>query len=162
MATGKTKTGRWQRILLVGSLALNLLIVGIVAGTLLGGGSDRGQPRIDLTVGPLTRAMAPEDRDELRAVLRENGVFRPGDRAGIRTDMQTLIDVLQAETFDVDAFRQTLVRQRSRLQAGQDRVLEAVARQIESMSPTERAAFAERLENQIRRGPPNREDRSCG
>lgn len=158
MAENTSKTGRWQRILLVGSLALNLVIVGIVAGSLLSGGSKNSQTRIDLTVGPLTRAMNTEDRDEVRAVLRDSGVFRPGDREGIRMDMQALVDVLKADDFDADAFRDTLIRQRARLQAGQDRVLEAVARQIEGMTPDARAAFADRLEQQVRRGPPRRED----
>jgi uncharacterized membrane protein len=155
-----TKTHRWQRLLLVGSLALNLAVVGVVAGIAFGGGPKERLQRFDLTVGPLTRAMDQDRRDAVRDALRDSGAFRPADRSGMRRDMAALLDALRDDQFDVDAFRDVLMRQRERLQSGQAAVVDAVAVQVTDMSAQERAAFADRLEEQLRRGPSNRSDRN--
>ncbi len=148
--------GRWQRRLLVASLALNLLIVGAVVGLAVSGGSKGGPQRFDLTAGPVTRAMEPERRDRVRDALRDSDVFRPANRAEMRADTQALLTTLRAATFDEDAFRAALTRQRARLQAGQEAVLNAVTREISEMSVEERTEFADRLEQQLRRGPSQR------
>ncbi|WP_296420244.1 periplasmic heavy metal sensor [Pseudooctadecabacter sp.] len=142
----------WTKVLLVASLALNLLIVGAVIGVVASGGTRAGPQRFDLTAGPLTRAMEAPDREAVRQALRDSGAFRPSNRRDIRADMGVLIDTVRSDTFDAAAFRAALMRQRDRLQAGQVAVIDAVAAQIEQMSPEDRAAFADRLENQLRRG----------
>jgi len=73
--------------------------------------------------------------------------------------MQALVATLRAEVFDADQFQEVLSRQRNRLQSGQQTVLSVVSDQIEDMTLEERAAFADRLEDQVRRGPPQRRDR---
>ena len=154
------KTPRnWTRILLVVSLALNLAIVGIVAGAMFSDGPKNGSQRFDLSVGPLTRAMEPDQRDSLRAALRDSGAFQRADRAAIRSDMNALVATLRAADFDADAFRAALTRQRARLQNAQDAALDAVTQSVSDMSAPERAAFADRLEEQLRRGPPPRQTR---
>ncbi len=153
MAEKQKKSGRLQRGLLIGSLALNLLVLGVVAGTVFKGNGPGGSQRVDLTAGPLTRAMEGERRDAVRAALRESGAFERRDRSEIRQDMQVLLATLRADEFDEVAFRDALSRQRARLQSGQNAVLDAVTAQIEEMAPEERAAFADRLEDQARRGP---------
>ena len=153
MAEKQKKSGRLQRGILVVSLALNLLVVGVVAGAFIKGGGPDGPHRIDLTVGPLTRAMEGERRDAVRDALRESGAFQRRDRSEIRQDMQVLLATLRADVFDEAEFRDALARQRARLQSGQDAVLDAITTQIEDMGPEERAAFADRLEAQARRGP---------
>lgn len=165
MTQERTKTGRWQRILLVLSLGVNLAVVGLVVGLAVGDGPRDRIQRFDLTVGPLTRAMEPDRRDAVRDALRESGAFRPSDRDGMRADVNALLGNLRADTFDEDEFRDVLLRQRVRLESGQAAVLDAVAGQISDMDANERAAFADRLEEQLRRsgpsGPP-RSDRSGG
>lgn len=158
MADSQKKTGRLQRGILVISLALNLLVVGAVAGMVFKGGPG-GPQRIDLTVGPLTRAMDGDRRDAVRDALRESGAFQRRDRTEIREDMQVLLTTLRADVFDEAAFRDALARQRTRLQSGQAAILDAVTAQIEEMAPEERAAFADRLEAQARRGPEARRQR---
>jgi len=148
MSTEPNKGRKW---LLIASLTLNLLVVGAVIGALIKGGPDNRQSRFDLTAGPILRAMPADERDALAAALRENGVFKPGDRMAIRADMDALVEVMKAEDFDADAFRETVSRQRVRLQAGQDVVVETIVTQIEGMSPEVRAEFAQRLEEQLRR-----------
>lgn len=160
MTNNQTKlalnTPKWQKIVLVASLALNLLVVGIVAGAALKGGGSGGQQRFDLTVGPLTRAMEGNHREAVRDALRESGAFARNGRTAMRADMAAMLATLRAVEFDQAAFRDALMRQRARLQSGQNAVLDAVASQIEDMSFEERAAFANRLEEQGRRGPPPR------
>jgi uncharacterized membrane protein len=162
MSQETTKTNRWQRILLVGSLALNLAVIGLVVGITFGGGGKDRMQRFDLTVGPLTRAMDGDRRDAVRDALRESGAFRPQDRSNMRRDMGALVDTLRADKFDESAFRDVLMRQRERLAAGQAAVVDALSGEISDMSVEERADFADRLEEQLRRGPQNRSDRSGG
>lgn len=156
--TGAKSTGmsRWQRGLLVGSLALNLLVVGVVAGSAIVGGGPKGQQRFDLTVGPLTRAMDAEHRDAVRDALRDSGAFARNNRADIRADMQLLFETLRADDFDEAQFRAAMTRQRARLQSGQDAILDAVSQQVADMSVQERQDFADRLQEQLRRGPQRR------
>lgn len=156
MAEKQKKSGRVQRGLLIGSLALNLLVVGIVAGTYFTDGGPKRPHRIDLTVGPLTRAMDEDRRDAVGDALRASGAFERQGRSAIREDMQVLLATLRADVFDETAFRDALSRQRARLQSGQDAVLDAITGQIEEMGPQERAAFADRLEEQARRAPSQR------
>lgn len=159
MANDGAKTGRWRRILLVASLGLNLAVIGLVVGVALSGGPRNAPSRFDLTAGPLMRAMDSERRGAVREALRESGAFRHVDRSEIRSDMQVILATLRAEQFDETAFRAALIRQRQRLQAGQDAILDAVTAQIDDMSAQERAGLAERLEEQLRRRPPDRERR---
>jgi len=156
MSEQKTTAGRWQKRLLVGSLALNLIIVGAIAGLALSGGPKGGPSRLDLTAGPITRAMESEQRDNVRHALRDSNVFRPANRAQMREDMQALLMTLRAETFDEESFRAALNRQRERLQTGQETVLNAVTNEIADMSLEQRTAFADRLEQHLRfRGGPH-------
>lgn len=157
MASEQSTPKRWTRILLVLSLALNLVVIGVVAGSVFGGGSKGQNQRFDLTVGPLTRAMDDDRRDAVRDALRNSGVFGRDNHNALRTDMQALVETLRAQDFDSAAFQEVLGRQRARLQAGQDTVVRAVTAQIELMSAEERAAFADRIEDQTRRGAPRRQ-----
>lgn len=158
-APASPKTSVWRKWLLVGSLGLNLLVAGLVAGALLGGGPHGRPSRLDLTVGPLTRAMAEEDRAALRDQLRAQGAFDHRERVAVRADMRAMLGLVRAETFEEEAFREIVLRQLTRLANGQDRVLAVVTSQIASMSPEDRAAFADRLEEQLRRSgrPPSRD-----
>ena len=54
----------WLRLVLIGSLGVNFLIVGVVAGAVLLHGDDdrRRPPKLDSFGGPLTSALEVEDR----------------------------------------------------------------------------------------------------
>ncbi len=162
MSNGNDKSRVWMRRALVASLAVNLLVLGVVAGSVVRDGPPRGGPRFDLTAGPVLRAMDESDREAVRAALRTTDVFRPNTRDAMREDMELLLDVLRAPDFDRAAFTEAMSRQRVRLQSGQDAALEAVTNQIDAMSAEARAAYADRLAEQVRRGPPSRRDRSGG
>jgi Heavy-metal resistance len=54
--------GRWMRVALVLSLAVNLLVAGMAVGVALRGGPPETAVR-DLGFGPFAAALSPADRD---------------------------------------------------------------------------------------------------
>lgn len=145
----KPKTGmkRWVKVLLVVSLALNLLIIGTVAGAMLSKSKWQRHhpPRLDLAVGPLTRALSHEDRRDIGRKMRQ--AYRQGDkpRADLRAELDGLVADLKAMPFDPAAIASRLGRHRdifdARFQLGQELLLE----RLTQMNPEERAAYADRL-----------------
>jgi len=146
------KAGRGIRIALGISVALNLLVAGLVAGAVLRDGGPRDRMVRDLDLGPFTEAFRPEDRDALR---REFIARMPGMRdmrQEMRGDFGALLDVLRAEPFDLDAARAILDRQRGRMQERVDLGQALIVDRLAAMSAEERAAFADRLERRLRFG----------
>lgn len=149
----KGGASRGIRIALGVSLALNLLVIGAVAGALLRDGPPRERLVRDLDFGPFTEALSPSDRE----ALRDDFVARMPDlrdtRRAMRADLDDLLVVLRAEPFDVDLARRVMQGQRERMEErillGQDLMLERLAQ----MSPAARQGFADRLERRLRRGP---------
>ena len=144
------------RVLLFVSLALNLLIAGLVAGA-IGSGRVGDRPRLNFDLGPFVRALGPEDRRAILDEVRSDPDFRPPSPRQRRQDLVHITQILRTEPFDAAAMEQVLADQRERGQrivAGAHRAL--VARMAE-LPAAERAAFADRLEAESRRGPPDRE-----
>ena len=146
-------SGRKLRIALAVSVALNLLILGLVAGAVLRDGGPHGRMVRDLDFGPFTEALTPEDRDALRRDFIRQAPDLRDMRRQMRDDFSTLLAALRAETFDVEALRGVVANQgdrmAARLELGQDLMLARIA----AMTPAERAAFADRLEQRLERGP---------
>lgn len=146
----------WMRVALVTSLALNLAVVGIVAGLAFGAFGPRADGAMvrDLGFGPFTEALSDEDRAALRrafiAETRAEGGFREGRRA-MRADFDALLAILRAEPFDPDALAAVMARQearnRDRLGLGQRLLTDRIA----AMTPEDRRAFADRLERALTR-----------
>ncbi|NBD30591.1 MAG: periplasmic heavy metal sensor [Alphaproteobacteria bacterium] len=146
------REGRWRRWLLVVSLGLNLLVVGLVIGAVLRGGPHGGPAgRIDLTVGPLLRALEAEDRRSIRAGLREAQPFDRGARAAMRRDMGDMLAVLRAERFDADRMRGIMQRQYDRLQSVQGAVADQFVVHVAAMPRADRLALAARFEEELGR-----------
>ncbi|MEM6657257.1 MAG: periplasmic heavy metal sensor [Pseudomonadota bacterium] len=145
----KPKRG-WVPVVLVISLALNLLIVGIAAGTVLRlKGSDHAKAPPGF--GPaLYRALPKDDRKAMRSELF--GLHKNGS-LGRRQGFQDLSDALIATPFDplaVELLLQQQAQSSAELQATlQARWLERVS----LMSDAERQIYAERLEDVVERGP---------
>lgn len=138
---------RWTRWLLFGSLALNLLVVGLIAGAALRmSGWGIGPPVRGL--GPaLYRELPREDRRALRQTLRTAGgdAMSPGDQARL------LSAALRAEPFDPDALEALINQQAEALQLYQFEVQRKWLAQVAEMSPAERNAYADRLEESLQR-----------
>ena len=151
MKTGqppKAKTGRGMRIVLIVSLALNLLIAGLVVGAVLSGGPKGHR---DMRMPPHVRALAFEDRRAIgrgiRAAYKEGRLQRDAGRAQARQ----LALLLEAAAFD----RAEVTRLVDEMEAAKQSRFE-VAREVwldrvEAMSVQERAAYAARLREGLAR-----------
>ena len=145
---------RWLRVALVVSLCVNVLFVGLAVGAALNFRKSGGPPRnFDVSVGVLGRAMTPEDRRAVGEALRALPHSHAPGRRDMAEVMRELTGLLRAEPFDAGAFAAALQRQgQLRLDvqsAGQGIVVARIA----AMSAEERAAFADRIEDQLRRAP---------
>lgn len=151
MAGNRTGKGRYMRLLLVASLALNLIIIGAGLGMFSGHVWRKVPPRLDLGAAAIMRALDGPQRNALRNRLHGEGVFHPQDRDAMQSDRMELLAVLRADQFDPDGFRSVLVRQGDRLARGQEALRMFLADEIADMNRTERLSFANRVEENMRR-----------
>lgn len=153
------RTRPWVRIALFASLALNLLVVGLVAGAVLSegrrdGGPDRRPALADLGFGPYVEALRPRDRMALaRGLRRESGAFRD-NRAEVRAQFQEILAALRADPYDPAALEALVTAQQSKLAERQALGRGLLLERLEAMEPAARAAYADRLEALLRRPPP--------
>ncbi len=149
----KGGTPVWLRVTLILSLAVNLLIAGIVAGAVFGdrrGGLDRSVR--DLGGAPFFMALEPSERRELamRARGEAEEPLRESRRA-LRQRFEALLSALRADDFDRDAVEALLAEQRaaasSRAALGERVLLDHLA----GLSAEERRAYADRLDKSLRR-----------
>jgi uncharacterized membrane protein len=140
------------KIALVVSLALNLLILGLVGGALLSIGPRGGDddPRLrTLGLGPFALALEREDRDAVRARIDREALR--ADRRALGAGLMQLRGALLAEPFDRPAAEAALARARGATEALQGHGHRALIDHVETMSAAERAALAERLDRALRR-----------
>jgi uncharacterized membrane protein len=147
----KPAGNRTLKILLAASLALNVGIAGVVGGAMLrdgppGGGRDFG-------MGPLSDALSKDDRKALRKSFVDHHPDIRGDRREMRAEFDAVVVALRAEPFDPAALDQALAAVAGRNQALLDSGRLLVAERLKAMSPGDRAAFADRLEERISKGP---------
>lgn len=148
---------RWMRIALAVSLALNLLVVGIVVGAITMHGRHDRERRIarDVAAAPFVMALDDADRraviDELRS---ETGSLRENRRL-IRARFGALLEALRAESFDRGTVETLLAEQRGAATVRQEVGERIFLDRLERMSAAERAAFADRLERSIRKHSPH-------
>lgn len=140
---------RGMRILLVASLAVNLLFVGLAAGVTLRHANASHPSRLELAGGPMTRALAAEDRREVARAIRRAWREAEDGRADLRQSYVGLVADLRAAPFDpaqvTERLREHRARFAVRLRMGQ-RVL---VRHLSHMSEKRRSAYADRLEDRI-------------
>lgn len=143
---------RWMRVLLVVSLALNLLVAGLLLGdALTGGGPGRGPRPAELALGPVARALHEEDRQAILEDLRGHPGLRPIGRGEREAGLAEIAAAVRAEPFDPERLRQALATQTERVAQAQAAVQEAMVARLAGMDPMERAAFADRLGEERRR-----------
>ncbi len=147
----KSNSTKGLRVALALSVAVNLAVLGLVAGVMLRDGPGmRGAMVRDLGFGPYTEALRPEDRKALRRALFEKAPEILETRRMMHEDMQALLGLLRAEPFDGPAFRNRMETQHERmehqLQLGQGLLQDFIA----AMPAAERRAFADRLEAGLR------------
>ena len=151
-------SSRGLRLALVASLALNLLFVGLAVGAAFNWRSGGGPPRsFDLSVGPLGRALEPEDRRAITEALRERARIRPPSRSDREAMAREVVQLLREEPFDLDRFADLLSAQRSFGQEVQAAAQTVFVARIAGLSAQERADLADRVERQL--GRDGHEDR---
>ncbi|TCP60834.1 putative membrane protein [Rhodovulum bhavnagarense] len=160
MAEGRTRnetappTRTWVRVMLIASLALNLLILGMVGGAVVG---HRGaSTRADLgeaAYGPYARALADEDRAALRAAMRSQAPRLRENRKAVRQGFNDLLDALRAEPYMPEHVAVILATQEAHARDQGEIWRDLMTERLAAMTPEQRAAFADRLERVLRRGP---------
>ena len=150
----KTRMAPRLRLLLFGSLALNILVIGIVAGAVIFGpyrDGPRGAHRFDPAIGALSRALNEDDRQEIRKRVRvARDALRPAHSRHQKV-MQALITDLRATPFDPDAVAQHMRDLRGhlngRVEIGQKILLDY----LQGLDAAERQAYADRLQEVLNR-----------
>ena len=145
---------RRLRVALIWSLAVNLLVLGVIGGAVLNfrkSGSDRAS-MID-GPNPFLRALTREDARALRgAVTNELGALADR-RAQAPDNMQALLAELRSDAFSAEG----LIASFTALNAGNVQRAEignqAILDHLLTMDAEGRKAFADRLEAGIKRGP---------
>lgn len=143
------RLSRPLRWLLIGSLALNVLVIGSVAGLSLrqiGAEPPRASAGRSVGFGPWSGGLTREDHKALRQAFDAEGYdFRAEVRAD-RADRERLLAGLRADPFDVEAMRVVTssleARAGARMALGNRLILEHVA----ALSPEARRAMADRIE----------------
>ena len=143
---------RWVWPVLVVSLALNLLVAGMMLGAAMRADvRDRPPGSARSLIGePFIRALAPEDRHAfVRSMVRDRDALRT-NRAELRARVETLLSALSAEEFDRDAVADILADQRALAQRRQDIGEDLLLDRLEAMTLDERRAYAKRLDEALR------------
>jgi len=151
------KTGSWVpvwlRVVLGASLALNLLVLGLVGGAMLRYGGPEGVRPPPRSVGAaLFRALPGEDR---RALREHSSVTMKGMKNGPHARQMELAralgEALRATPFDLEALAALLDRQAAQRVGVQKSVQQALLERVAAMSAPDRQAYADRLEHAMSR-----------
>ncbi|QQA43651.1 periplasmic heavy metal sensor [Pelagovum pacificum] len=155
------RPNRFVRVIFVLSLALNLLVVGVIVGRLVGG-PKFGPPRFDMALGPVGQAFEPADRRAILQGLRARDDLELPSRRDFRQFSGELLVLLRAEPFDEAALIEAMERQRRRFSGLFEAVQTETVEFIAGLNPDERAAFADRLEQSMDRRGPGKPDGARG
>lgn len=150
--TPKSRMRLGLRILLIASLALNVMIVGVVAGGIMKGRSPGPFGGFDMTIGPFAEALGDDDRRAIRAELRDRRDIRPPRYEDRIAAMEGFLASVRAENFDPAAIEAMFAEQRARASNAMEAGQQALLNRITAMDSDERARFAERLERELRHG----------
>lgn len=152
----------WAKALLAVSLAFNLLVLGIVVGSHFDGPPKRppghearegrdGRGGFDPALGPFSRALPEPYRKQALDTLQARAGDYTVDRAELAAQVSRMLDILKAEPFDETALREVMKTQTMMFQKRGEIGRDVVVEQIAEMTPDERTALAQRLEEGFRR-----------
>ncbi|PIE12903.1 MAG: hypothetical protein CSA70_08070 [Rhodobacterales bacterium] len=143
---------RGVRIVLFLSLALNLVVVGLVVGAVASHRDrDRHPPRFDRISGPLIRALSKQDKRFIGREMRNFYRASASKSVTLRAQYDDVLEALRADPFQVDVVQGVMDAQMDQL-VGRARLGKSVLLdRLKSMTPQERAAFADRLEEELER-----------
>lgn len=146
------KMGKGLRAVLIGSLAVNLLFVGIIGGGMVAG---RGMPHpfggSDLSLGAFAEALDAGDRDAVRDSFKSRHDQRRPNRADRDAALVAFLAAVRTDPFDAAAIEAIFADQRDKATSGLVAGQEALLERLSAMTPEARAAFSDRLERRLNR-----------
>ena len=149
----RMRTPIWLRVVLVLSLGLNLLVVGLVGGAMLSGGGPREHAR-EARGNPFIVALPQDERRAVFGEMRREAGSGRRSHAELRARFDALLTEIRAEEFDAGAVAALLEEQRSAGSARQEAGERVLIARLTQMTQAERMAYADRLEQALkRRGP---------
>lgn len=147
--SGAMKT--WLRVVLFASLALNLMVLGLVGGAVISKGGPSGPPSFERAFGPMTQALSSQDRRTIGNALRRDYKQKRANGPRDYRDFSIIINTLRQVPFDADGVVQNLEKHHlsanNRLMQGQELLIDRLV----EMSDEERKAYATRLEEVVER-----------
>ena len=152
MEEQKPAKGRGWKVLLVVSLALNLLFVGLIGGAMarFGGAGPHGGhegARGGSLGTAVFRALPREDRRAMFRLMFSERSKKPEESSGARSEeAMELLANLRADQFDSDLLLQFAEQQADKRLSRRQQVAEAWVERVNAMSIEERRAYADRLE----------------
>jgi uncharacterized membrane protein len=106
----------------------------------------------DLSFGPFGEALDREDKRALRRAFETRMPGMASDRAAAKDEIASLLAALRAEPYDPAALTAALQAIEDRLSSRIELGRSLLEEHILAMSDAERAAFADRLQQVLRRG----------
>jgi len=160
MAETTKPPSRLKNWLLIGSLATNLLIVGLVAGFVLRGPNNIGErgPQGD-GLRDVFSAIPKSQQNLLRRDLQELRSQQSGSHKKLRTLPRRVIALLEEEDFDLTAFEAIVNEQKELMQKVTSSGVQLISKRVADMNFEERKQFAENLRklSERRRNKPKRD-----
>ncbi|WP_162792050.1 periplasmic heavy metal sensor [Pseudosulfitobacter sp. DSM 107133] len=155
----RPRAPRWMRIAFGVSLALNLAVVGLLAGTFarFGGPPSHGPSIVNYAM-PYVRALPREAQREIFRAVRDQLPRDGHSRQSRRALYAEMIEALRADPFDPIRVQEILARQNAAAVLVQDAAHAAWLAHITNMTPESRAAYAEAVSEAMRHGK-GRKDR---
>ncbi|UWQ92538.1 periplasmic heavy metal sensor [Rhodobacteraceae bacterium M382] len=145
----KTPMRPWLRVVLIGSLTANLLVVGLVIGAAWRFRDHDGMRPTPSVGAMMYRELSRADRNELRQ-------HAWGDRGKFKQkrleDGLAVTQVLRQVPFDPDALSELLRAQVHRRETFQAGIQEKWINRVAKMSDGERQDYADRLETRMKKG----------
>ncbi|MCV3271213.1 periplasmic heavy metal sensor [Roseobacter sinensis] len=154
----KGSAPRWIKIVLGLSLAFNFAVIGLIGGAVLRHGDGKIAAARSSGFGayglPYMIALPRDDRRAVRRAVR-SGVGVP-DREARRALYRDVLATLRATPFDPSALAGAMSRQAETTIAVQKAAQGAWLEVVSDMSDAERSAYADAVEEVLRRGPKTR------
>ncbi|MDC0736688.1 periplasmic heavy metal sensor [Cognatishimia sp. SS12] len=140
------------RALLIGSLAVNLIVLGLALGAVFGQkqGGDRA-PRDADFMGAYTRALPDDTRRDIGRAIRRHHRTSGISRDAARAAYQEMLSLMRATPFDVEAIKAQLDAQARASYDRRDAAQEIWLKAVSEMSDAERAVYADEIERLLTR-----------
>jgi len=136
----RTRPRRW---LLVGSLALNLFLIGVVAAYQLRGAVPSAQPSTQLRIEQIAETLPKADADRLEAVFRSRAAELSEYTTAIRRSQDRQRDGFRAQPYDPKPVEDAMAATRFNHDAAKRVIHEVILEAAAQMSPAGRAKLAE-------------------